>query len=138
MEIVELAASDEASVVSLWAQAGLTRLWNEPSADFQRAVMGCASAVLGLKENGELIGAVMVGNDGHRGWVYYLAVSGARQHRGNGGRLMAAAEDWLRDRGAVKVQLMVRDDNASVLSFYEAAGYERSGVRVLSRWLAGA
>ncbi len=48
---------------------------------------------------------------------------------------MAAAEEWLRENGVVKVQLMVRDENEPVLSFYEAAGYERNDVQVLSRWL---
>jgi len=135
MEVLELSVSDEASVVLLWAQAGLTRPWNDPSADFQRAVTGATSAVLALKEDDELIGTVMVGSDGHRGWVYYLAVSEVRRRQGNGRMLMAAAEEWLREIGAVKVQLMVRDENAPALNFYKAAGYERNDVQVLSRWL---
>jgi ribosomal protein S18 acetylase RimI-like enzyme len=135
MEPLELSVSDEASVVSLWRDAGLTRPWNDASADFQRAIRGATSVVLGLKEGGELFGTVMVGSDGHRGWVYYLAVSEVRRQQGNGRMLMTAAQDWLRERGAVKVQLMVRNENESVLKFYESAGYERNDVQVLSRWL---
>ena len=48
---------------------------------------------------------------------------------------MRAAEDWLRGMGAIKLQLMVRSENESVLDFYERIGYETSDVRVVSRWL---
>ena len=135
MEAFELSFDDATTVVSLWEDAGLIRPWNDATGDFHRAVTGATSAVLGLKEDGELIGTVMVGNDGHRGWVYYLAVSEARRRQGRGRALMAAAEEWLRGQGAVKIQLMVRNENTSVLEFYEAAGYERSDVQVLSCWL---
>jgi ribosomal protein S18 acetylase RimI-like enzyme len=135
MQVLELSIRDEASVVSLWDEAGLTRPWNDASADFHRAVAGATSAVLGLKEDGALIGTVMVGSDGHRGWVYYLAVREARREQGIGRSLMAAAEEWLRQRGAVKIQLMVRSENAQVIAFYEDAGYERNDVQVLSRWI---
>ncbi len=135
MSVFELTARDEAPAVALWAQAGLVRPWNDASADFHRAIIGETSAVLGFREDGQLIGTVMVGNDGHRGWVYYLAVDEECRHQGKGRILMAAAEEWLREKGVVKVQLMVRNENALVLGFYEVAGYERNDVQVLSRWL---
>jgi ribosomal protein S18 acetylase RimI-like enzyme len=135
MEVLELSERDEASVIALWEEVGLTRPWNDPSEDFLRAVDGATSAVLGLKEDGQLSGTVMVGNDGHRGWVYYLAVNERLRQQGRGRILMTAAEEWLRERGAVKVQLMVRTENAPMLGFYQATGYERSDVQVLSRWL---
>lgn len=135
MEVLELSVRDEVEVVSLWTEAGLTRPWNDPSQDFHRAITGSTSAVLGLKEDGALIDTVMVGSDGHRGWVYNLAVSEVRRRQGLGRMLMVAAEEWLRGNGVVKIQLMVRDENAPALSFYEVAGYERNDVLVLSRWL---
>ena len=55
----------------------------------------------------------MTGFDGHRGWVYYLAVAPDRRGQGTGSALMAAAEGWLRERGLPKIQLMVRGDNIS-------------------------
>jgi ribosomal protein S18 acetylase RimI-like enzyme len=67
----------------------------------------------------------MVGSDGHRGWVYYLAVAPARRRAGLGRTMMDAAEAWLRARGAPKIQLMVREDNEAALGFYEALGLER-------------
>lgn len=137
MEVLELIGDDVESVVALWANTGLSRPWNNPVEDFRRAIEGPTSAVLGIKKDGELIGTVMVGSDGHRGWVYYLSVSISHQRVGLGSELMRGAEEWLRQKGAVKVQLMVRSENESAMTFYERAGYEPSDVNVLSRWLSG-
>jgi ribosomal protein S18 acetylase RimI-like enzyme len=89
-----------------------------------------------LRREGEALAAsVMVGCDGHRGWVYYLAVAPERRREGLGRAMMAAAEAWLRDRGAPKLQLMVRDDNEAALGFYGALGLERQHVVTLGRFL---
>ena len=79
----------------------------------------------------------MVGHDGHRGWVYYLAVDSQYRGEGIGSALMAAAEGWLRSRDAVKMQLIVRTGNVDALGFYDKIGYEESDVKVLSRRLDG-
>ncbi len=135
MEVLELTGDDAASATALWAACGLTRPWNDPSADFARALEGATSAVLGVKQDGELAATAMVGSDGHRGWVYYLAVREDHRHEGFGSALMKAAEEWLRARGAVKLQVMVRSENEPVFGFYERMGYEINDVSVLSRWL---
>src|SRR5487761_2313629 len=129
MAILELSLSDERSVVWLWTEAGLARPWNDPSTDFRRAMAGVTSTVLGLKEGVELIGTVMAGSDGHRGWVYYLAVREANRHQGHGRSLLTAAEEGLRANDVVKVQLMVRSENSPVMGFYAAAGYEHNDVQ---------
>ena len=135
MDVRELTAADRAATTALWAEVGLTRPWNDPGADFDRAVAGPTSCVLGAVDGG-LAAAAMVGHDGHRGWVYYLAVSPARRRRGLGRRMMAESERWLRDHGAVKVNLMVRDDNPGALGFYQRIGYEDAHTTVLAKWLA--
>ena len=89
------------------------------------------------RDAGEVVGSVMVGFDGHRGWVYYLAVAPDRRHAGLGRALMTAAENWLRGQGAPKLQLMVRDDNQAALGFYSALGFERQTTVVLGRRLDG-
>lgn len=131
--------ADQDAVIALWQERGLTRPWNDPAADFARALAGTDSAVLVMRDDGGdgagLLGSVMVGYDGHRGWVYYLAVASDRQRGGIGRALMAAAEDWLRDRGAPKIQLMVREDNAAALGFYEGLGLERQKVVTLGRFI---
>lgn len=126
---------DAEAVVALWQCCGLTRPWNDPHADFARAVAGANSAVLLARDAGVAIGSVMVGHDGHRGWLYYLAVAPDRRGQGVGRALFAAAEDWLRNAGAPKVQLMVRSDNADALAFYDAIGLARQDVVVLGRFL---
>ena len=135
MQICDLTSMDIEPAAALWQQAGLTRPWNPPEPDLRRALDGHTSTVLGAFDDEGLVGTVMVGHDGHRGWVYYLAVDESRRGTGLGKRLMTAAEVWLRERGAVKVQLMVRSSNEAVLGFYDHLGYEDADVRVRSKWL---
>jgi ribosomal protein S18 acetylase RimI-like enzyme len=132
----EADTADASDVIALWEACGLTRPWNDPAADFARAVAGPASVVFLLHEGDALAASVMAGFDGHRGWVYYLAVAPDRRRVGLGRTMMDAAEAWLRARGAPKIQLMVRDDNEAALDFYEALGLERQKVVTLGRFLA--
>ena len=55
-----------------------------------------------------IVATAMVGHDGHRGWVYYVAVDPDSQGKGLGRAIMKAAEDWLRAAGIAKLQLLVR------------------------------
>lgn len=126
---------DRDAVVALWEACGLTRPWNDPVADFDFALSGPASAVLVLREDARVVGSAMVGHDGHRGGLYYLAVDPARQGRGLGRRLMAEVEGWLRARGVPKLNLLVRKDNATVIGFYEALGYTDQNCISLGRRL---
>lgn len=133
--IREAGGGDRASVVALWRACGLTRPWNDPDADFDLALASGSSVVL---VSGDPVGgSVMVGFDGHRGWVYYLAVDPAQRRSGLGRALMQAAEAWLVRRGAPKIQLMVRSDNAEAMGFYAALGMETQTVAVLGRRLDG-
>ena len=133
--ITPLGTADIPALVALWEACGLTRPWNDPERDARLALEGAASAILGLRDDSTLIGSVMTGFDGHRGWVYYLAVAPDRRREGLGRRLMEAAEAWLCARGAPKLQLMVRAGNAEALGFYEALGLERQDVVTLGRFL---
>ncbi|MES2987134.1 MAG: GNAT family acetyltransferase [Pseudomonadota bacterium] len=126
---------DREAVVALWRDCGLTRPWNDPDADFALALANDASVVLVAREGGGIAGSVMAGFDGHRGWVYYLAVSPSARRGGLGRALMTAAEAWLRTRGAPKIQLMVRGTNTDALGFYEALGLEQQDVVTLGRFL---
>ena len=136
MEIIALDATAAEAAVALWQACGLTRPWNDPYSDFQRAVDGDSSVVLGAYDD-ELIGTAMVGVDGHRGWVYYVASAPDRRGEGIGRALMAAAEDWVESRGMPKIQLMVRRSNTTVVDFYAALGYEEQDCIVLGRRFDG-
>jgi ribosomal protein S18 acetylase RimI-like enzyme len=133
IEVLPEKLSDQA--VALWHEVGLTRPWNDPDDDLRRAMNGPASTILAAVDGEHLVGTAMVGHDGHRGWVYYLAVSPSMRGRGLGARLMAAGETWLRELGVPKVQLMVRRTNQGVKEFYHHLGYREDDVAVLSRRL---
>ena len=77
----------------------------------------------------------MVGHDGHRGVMYYVAVDPAQQGRGLGRQMVAAAEAWLLARGVWKVNLMVRQGNEKVLGFYDGLGYGRGASVVIEKWI---
>ncbi len=127
---------DEDSVVALWRACGLVVAYNDPAADFRFALAGTSSEVLvGADETGEIRGSVMVGHDGHRGWLYYVAAAPEARGTGAGRQMVAAAEAWLRQRGVVKVQLLVRETNTQVVSFYEHLGFEVAPRVVMSKWL---
>ena len=135
MDVLPLPPHLHDDAVALWHSAGLTRPWNDPVADLRRALRGPGSTVLAALDGERLVGTVMLGHDGHRGWVYYLAVAEDDRRHGVGRALVAACEQWLRDRDIVKLQLMVRRDNGGAVGFYEALGYEHVDVVVLGRRL---
>ena len=117
-------AADRPAVVAIWRAAGLTRPWNDPDSDFSLALDSVASTVLTAWRSDVLVGAAVVGEDGHRGALYYLGVDPAAQRCGVGRALVAAAEGWCRARGMPKLNLLVRAENKGVLAFYEALGYQ--------------
>ena len=129
----DLRADEIEAAVALWEACSLTRPWNDPRADARMALAGPTSTILALHHGDELSATAMVGADGHRAWVYYLAVSPALKRTGLGAMMMRAAEDWAKARGMPKLQLMVRAENAAVVEFYKAIGYVEEPVTVLSR-----
>jgi ribosomal protein S18 acetylase RimI-like enzyme len=136
-KIREFLEPDRASVIALWQRCGLTRPWNDPSTDIDLAVRERNATLLVGVADEMIIASLMTGFDGHRGWVYYLAVEPGRQRQGIGRGMMLAAEDWLKARDAPKIQFMVRHDNRAALGFYEALGYAVQETTVLGRRLDG-
>ena len=129
------ARRDEDAVVALWRAAGLTRPWNDPHADIARKLAVQPELFLVGELDGEIIASAMAGYDGHRGSVYYLAVSPDHQRRGHARALMAEVERRLEAIGCPKINLMVRRDNTGVLGFYRRLGYDEQSVAVLGRRL---
>jgi ribosomal protein S18 acetylase RimI-like enzyme len=70
-----------------------------------------------------VIGSIMAGYDGHRGWLYAVAVLNSHRRRGVGTALVRGAEDRLRSMGCSKINLQVRASNATVVEFYKRLGY---------------
>jgi ribosomal protein S18 acetylase RimI-like enzyme len=125
--------ADEAAVIALWNECGLTRPWNDPAKDIAFAVAGPSSTILVLGDTGDILGAVMVGHDGHRGALYYFGVTPSHQGQGLARKLHEAAERWLREKGVWKINLLVRGENEKVAAIYEAMGYERQNVLSLGK-----
>lgn len=129
--------ADVSAIVTLWERAELTRPWNDPHADIVRARGGPNSAMLVGRQGTTIVATVMVGHDGHRGWVYYVAVDPDQHKKGYGRAIMTAAEDWLRERGIEKLQLMVRAGNTQAKAFYEMLDFEEQERVVYAKWLDG-
>jgi ribosomal protein S18 acetylase RimI-like enzyme len=126
---------DEAAVVALWRAAGLTRPWNDPHADIRRKQAVQPELFLVGELDRAIVATAMAGYDGHRGSVYYLAVSPAHQRSGHGRAVMAEIERRLEALGCPKLNLMVRTDNRAALGFYQRLGYDEAAVVTLGKRL---
>lgn len=115
--------ADAAAVVALWRACDLVRSWNDPRKDIARKLRVNPEWFLVAEAGGAVVGTVMAGYEGHRGWINYLAVEPARQRGGLGRTLMAEAERLLRAAGCPKINLQVRRTNAGVIAFYERLGF---------------
>ena len=126
MNIRAFAPADEPAVVELWRRCDLVRPQNDPHKDIRRKLHVQPHLFLVATVDGNdaaVVGTVMAGYEGHRGWVNYLAVCPTHRRRGVGRALMAEAERLLRDAGCPKINLQVRSTNAAVLDFYRAIGF---------------
>jgi ribosomal protein S18 acetylase RimI-like enzyme len=137
MRIRPFEERDRAAVIALWQACGLTRPWNDPDTDISFCTGKPESTILVGEREDRIVASVMTGHDGHRGWLYYLAVDPALQKGGHGRAMVAAAEDWLKARGVPKVMLMVRPENNRVRAFYDALGYTEEPRVIFSRRLDG-
>ncbi|KZD23174.1 GNAT family acetyltransferase [Tardiphaga robiniae] len=137
MKVARLVDTDIQAVIQLWLRCGLVRPWNDPEADIRLARAGTNADVLVGRKGKAIVASVLVGHDGHRGWVYYVSVDPDQQRQDFGRGIMSAAEDWLRERGIEKMQLMVRSDNTKVRAFYESLGYGEQKRVIYAKWLDG-
>jgi len=144
-DVGEIADGEVEAVVALWRTCGLTRPWNDPYRDLADARIGATSTVLvarasgargtgeGAVRAGEVVATAMAGLDGHRGWLYYVAVDPRVRGSGLGRQVVVAAEAWLAAQGARAVRLMVRSTNEAVRGFYGHLGYVDQECVVLGR-----
>ncbi|MBF7688682.1 GNAT family acetyltransferase [Acinetobacter rathckeae] len=112
-------------ILELWESCGITRPWNHPETDFFRKMAQKDNLFLVAEKDNTVIGSIMGGYDGHRGWIHYLAVHPNHQRIGIATALMQNIERRLIAVGCPKVQLMVRADNTSVIDFYEQLDFEK-------------
>ena len=119
------AATDREDLIDLWKEVFADDPpWNEPSEMIKRKLTVQPELLLVATIGSKLVGAVMGGFDGVRGWIHHLAVHPDCRRQGIARRLMQAAESGLGELGCPKVNLQVRASNTTVISFYEALGYD--------------
>jgi ribosomal protein S18 acetylase RimI-like enzyme len=135
IEIRPFRPDETDAVVALWEACDLIRPWNDPRKDIERKLRVDPELFLVAVEEELVVGAVMAGYEGHRGWINYLAVEPGRRRQGLGRELMATAERLLAERGCPKINLQVRSENADVIAFYGALGYRRDEVVSLGKRL---
>jgi ribosomal protein S18 acetylase RimI-like enzyme len=126
---------DQSAVIALWETCGLIRPWNDPIKDIARKLTVQPELFLVAVTDGQLVGSAMIGYDGHRGWVNYLAVSPDSRRLAYGKQLMQKAERLLLERGCPKLNLQVRTDNHEVIEFYRKLGYSQDPVVSLGKRL---
>ena len=114
---------DEEALVSLWNMCKLTVPWNSPYKDIARKLKVQAQLFLVGYMEDKLIGPVMAGYDGHRGYINYFAVHPNFQLRGYGKQLMDNIENRLRELGCPKINLQIREVNDKVVSYYQKLGF---------------
>lgn len=126
---------DGAAVIALWQACGLVRPQNDPQKDIARKLRVNPEWFLVAEEDGRVVGSVMAGYEGHRGWINYLAVAPAARKRGVGRALVLEAERVLRAAGCPKINLQVRPENKETIAFYEAVGFSVEGAVSLGKRL---
>jgi len=124
VEIRPFRIEDTDAVLELWRSVGMAGPGRSPRADIRKKLRHSPeSFFVGLQE-GRVVATVMAGYDGHRGWIYSLAVRPGLQRRGIGRAMVEAAETWLRGQGCRRVKLQVDPDRKEAVGFYRRLGYE--------------
>lgn len=126
--ILKYSSEFRAAVVDLWKKCGLVVPQNDPVEDIRRKLeFQPGLFFVGLLDGG-IVGSIMVGYEGHRGWINYLAVAPECQKHGYGRMLVQEAIRELKKKGCLKVNLQVRRSNTSVIEFYKHLGFKEDDV----------
>jgi len=121
-------ADDHKDVIKLWSECGLVAPQNNPQRDIERKLKVNPEWFLVGELEGKIIATCMVGYEGHRGWINYLAVSPQYRRQGFATQLMREAERILQNAGCPKINLQIRTSNTDVIEFYKAIGFKKDDV----------
>jgi len=135
MHIRSFKEKDRKAVIKIWEECNLISPQNDPNKDIDRNLEEDTDLFLIGCQGTEIIASAMGGYDGHRGWVYYLAVKKTYQKNGLGKQLMQALEKKLLEKGCPKINLMVRESNTKVKEFYRSLGFQLDSVVCLGKRL---
>jgi len=134
-EIVRYSSEYQDAIVDLWRKCNLTVPQNDSVEDIRRKLVFQPELFFVALFDGKVIGSIMVGYEGHRGWLNYMAVLPEHQRRGYGRKLVEKAVDELRRLGCLKVNLQIRRSNVSVVEFYKHLGFKDDDVVSLGKRL---
>jgi ribosomal protein S18 acetylase RimI-like enzyme len=126
---------DQDAVIALWEACRLVVPQNDPIADIRTKIQFQPDLLLVAIAQDRLVGTVMAGYEGHRGWINYLAVAPEQRRRGIAKKMMASVEKKLRALGCPKINLQVRRTNTTVINFYQAIGFREDDVISLGKRL---
>ena len=135
MQIRPYQPADETAVIDLWQRCDLVRPWNDPRKDITRKLKVNGEMFLIGEIDGWIVGTVMAGYEGHRGWINYLAVDPNHRRHGLARELMRRAEELLRAAGCPKINLQIRGGNEPVIAFYRSLGYQVDPVTSMGKRL---
>ncbi len=135
MKIRAYVVDDQQEIIDLWRSCDLIKPWNDPIKDIERKLSVDPERFLVGEIDDRVIASIMIGYDGHRGWINYLAVSEPHRRQGYGAQLVVRAESMLRQTGCPKMNLQLRTSNPSVIDFYNALGYLEDQVLSLGKRL---
>jgi ribosomal protein S18 acetylase RimI-like enzyme len=127
--------SERREVIALWRECDLIRPANDPNLDIDRKLFKDPDHLIVADRQGAIVGSLMFGYDGHRGWLNYLAVRPDQQRRGLGRALVNCAEEELSTAGCAKVNLQIRTTNLGAVDFYRGLGYQVDDVVSMGRRL---
>ncbi|HEX9995796.1 MAG TPA: GNAT family acetyltransferase [Abditibacterium sp.] len=133
LEIRPFHSDDEGETIALWHECGLIVPWNDPQHDIALKMQSQPELFLVGHYDNRLVASAMGGYDGHRGWMYYVAVAPSHQKRGFGRQIVEALLVQLQKIGCPKANLMVRGSDTQVLAFYEKLGFVPNDVVVLGK-----
>jgi len=133
MQVTEGDIADMDDAAALWERCELARPASDPRKDYVRCLRTPNATILVGRLNQAMVATVMVGFDGHRAWIYFLAIDPSIRRRGGARTMMASAEAWARARGAPRLNLMVRESNRAAVTLYEKLGMERQEVLVMGK-----
>jgi ribosomal protein S18 acetylase RimI-like enzyme len=128
VRIVKYNPSYQSAVVDSWRKCNLTVPQNDPVEDIERKLAFQPELFFVALADGKLVGSVMAGYEGHRGWLNYLAVLPTHQKRGYGKKLVERAIAELKRLGCLKLNVQIRESNASAVGFYEHLGFRNDHV----------
>jgi ribosomal protein S18 acetylase RimI-like enzyme len=137
MEILPFTIQDYADAYALWAQTpGIGLSEADSEANVARYLARNPGSSFTAREDGRLLGTVLAGSDGRRGYLHHLVVEPAARRRGVGQTLVEASLKALRAQGIRKCHLFIFHANSAGQAFWRAAGWtERTDIEVFSRTL---